>query len=518
MKFRKSTSLFLLLCLLVSLAVPAAATAPEPIEPPVLDPIEAPEAPSDSILDPEQLDGLLSDEVKPETPPREDQTYGFEVKQFAPPDEIFTTLPKAAMLVELNSDTVLYALDPDERNFPASLTKIMTCMLALEYGNLDDVITVSENAVTGLDEAASVSGLKAGEEMRLEDLLYCVMLESANEACNVVAEYISGDNATFVDLMNETAAKLGCTGTHFMNPHGLHDEEHYTTARDMATIAKAALENPMFRKICGTANYTLPATNLQESREIATANKLMLNTVGSGFYYSKASGVKTGFTTPAQCCLISTADNGNIQLLAVILGAPLIQNEHEDWIHRNFPECINLFEYGFNHFKIATVTSTLYPVAEVNVSQSAGAQTVAMAPTSDVRTLIDSDFDPHEILLDIDLPAATVEAPIETGDLLGHVTVTYHNMILGESDLAAITSIARSELSHKADGAKAFVSHNWWKWLVGILIFAVVLLVGYMVFLHVERRLQRKRRIAARRRALEQQRRRKEFRDNYPDV
>jgi len=310
---------------------------------------------------------------------------------------------------------------------------------------------------------------------------------------------------------------LGCIGTHFANPHGLHSEEHYTTAHDISLIVRAALENEDFVRITSAASYDLPATNMQEGRELSTTNKLMLDTIGSGFYYSKASGIKTGFTTPAQCCLVSTADNGNLKLLAIIMGAPLIQDENENWVYRNFPEAINLFEYGFNHFSISTVMSTLYPVAEVQVNQSAGAQTVALAPTSEVRTIIDANFDSKEIILDVDLPSTTVDAPVEAGDVLGTVTVSYHGMILGRSDLAAITSIERSEISHKSDNAKAYVENNWWKWLVGILLVFIGLLIAYIVFLYIYRRQMRKRKIAARRRALELQRRRQNIRDVWPN-
>ena len=497
MKLRQWSAIFLLLCMLLSLTV----TATE-LEPSEEEAAAGEEVPTDEEAEAEQ-----------EAPVQE----GFAVQQYAATTDIFKTTPFAAMLIELNSGTTLYALDPYEQNYPASLTKVMTCWLALEYGNLDDVLTVSETAMQNLHESGSTSGLEVGEQMRLEDMLYCMMLESANETCNVIAEYVSGDVESFVNLMNQTAAELGCTGTHFANPHGLHDENHYTTAYDLSLIVRAALENENFRTICTTASYDLPATNLHEGRTLSTTNKLMLNTVGSGYYYSKAAGIKTGFTTPAQCCLISTASNGNLDLLCVIMGAPLIQDENENWVYRNFPEAINLFEYGFDHYKIATVMSTLYPVAEVQVNQSAGAQTVALAPTQEVRTIIDADYDADEIILDINIPNTTVNAPVEAGDVLGTVTVSYQGMILGRSNLAAITSVSRSEITHKAESTKAYVEDNWWKWLVGILLTVVILLVAYIVLMQVIRRQQRKRKVAARRRALEMQRRKQKLRDHFPD-
>ena len=497
MKRTRWYAILLLLCMLLTLAAPASATETEPAE--------VPDASATEEQDAAKTSPSVSDKE------------GFVVQRYPEALEIFTTVPHAAMLIDLNSGITLYEMDSFEKNYPASLTKIMTCWLALKYGNLDDVVTVSETALQNLHESGSTSGLMAGEQMRLEDLLYCMMLESANESCNVVAEYISGDVEAFVALMNQTAAELGCIGTHFANPHGLHNEEHYTTAYDISLIVRAAWENEDFRKITTTAHYDLPATNLQEGRQLSTTNRLMLDTASSGFYYSKAAGIKTGFTTPAQCCLVSTADNGNLNLLAIILGAPLAQDENENWVYRNFPEAINLFEYGFNHYSISTVMSTLYPVAEVQVNQSAGAQTVALAPTQEVRTIIDANYDPSEVILDIDLPAATVDAPVEAGDVLGSVTVTYQGLVLGRSDLAAITSVARSEITHKADNTKAYVENNWWKWLVGILVAAIVLMVVYIILLQVIRRQQRKRKVAARRRALEMQRRKQQFRDIWPE-
>ena len=498
MKLRKWSAIVLLLCLLWSIAVPVMATETA--------------APEEGVT--EEITQVEPEEAAPTDT---DKKEGFVVQKYAETMEIFKTIPAAVMLIDLNSGVTLYELDSYERNFPASLTKIMTCWLALEHGNLNDILTVSETALQNLHESGSTSGLQVGEQMRLEDMLYCMMLESANESCHVIAEHISGTVEAFVALMNQTAAELGCVGTHFANPHGLHNEEHYTTAYDISLIVRAALKNEDFVRITSAATYDLPATNLQEGRQLSTTNKLLIDSIGSGYYYSKASGIKTGFTTPAQCCLVSTADDGNLKLLAIIMGAPLVQDEHENWVYRNFPEAINLFEYGFNSFNISTVMSTLYPVAEVQVNQSAGAQTVALAPVQEVRTIIDENYDPKEIILDVHLPSKTVDAPIEAGDILGSVTVSYHGMVLGHSDLAAITSIARSEISHKTERTKAYVEGNWWKWLLGIVLTFFGLIAVYVVAMYFYRRQMRRRKIAARRRALEMQRRRQNIRDVWPN-
>lgn len=494
MKMKKWLAGFLvLLCLIM--ALPVSATEPEAME-----------------EEPEQ-----AEEIQPDTVESEDRTEGFTVKQYAEALSIFRTVPNAALLLEMDSDITLYGLNIHEKNYPASLTKIMTVLLALENGNLSDVLTVSATALEGLHESGSTVGLVEGEQMTLENLLYCTMVSSANEACNVIAEYVSGTVDAFVELMNTRAQELGCMNTHFANPHGLHDEDHYTSAYDLSLIARKALEYDVFRTICNTSSYTVPATNLSGERQLTTTNELIQTTGSSGYRYSKAAGVKTGFTSPAQCCLVSTADDGNLSLLLVILHAPRQEDENGNWVSRSFPEAINLFEYGFDSFQRSTIMSTLYPVAEVTVNQSAGAQTVALAPVTEVRSVIDQDYDPDDVVLEIDIPNSTVDAPVEAGQVLGSVTVVYQGMVLGRSDLAAITSIARSEITYKASNTKAYVENNWWKWMAGILVAAVVCLVAYVVLMRIYYRQQRKRKLAARRRALEQQRRKRNVYDGWND-
>lgn len=429
--------------------------------------------------------------------------------------QIFNSKVGAALLIELNTGEVLYSKNADEKKYPASLTKIMTCMLVLENGDLDDIITVSETALSDPEVQEQMDKdhhLQVGEQMRLEDMLYYLMLESANEACMVLAEYVSGSVEDFVALMNETAAELGCTGTHFANPHGLHNEEHYSTANDLAKITQKAMENEFFCTVTDTATYELPATNMQDGRTISSTNQLINDKMATNaYYYSKASGIKTGFTTPAGRCLISTATNENLKLLSVILQAETALDDNGNYVFRSFPETINLFEWGFEHYKITTVLSTLYPVAEIPVNMAAGSETVALAPAQEIRTLMESDYDPDLVELDVTLSAESVDAPVEAGQVLGSVTVSYNGEVLGTCELAAITGISRSEITHQATQTRDYVEDNWWKWLVGILVgIAVAIVIGFFV-LQYYRRQQRRRKVAARRRALELQRRKREW-------
>ena len=433
-------------------------------------------------------------------------------------DGIFNSPVGSALLVETSTGTVLYEKDANEQRYPASLTKIMTCMLVLANSDLNDIVTVSETALAGMEVGSSIGDnhLEVGEQMRLEDMLYLVMLESANEATIALAEHVAGSLEAFVELMNRTAQELGCTNTHFANPHGLHDEDHYTTANDLRKIVEKALEDETFRTITNTSTYELPATNFHESRTMYSTNQLINKDMGSNyFYYSKASGVKTGFTTPAGRCLITTATDDNLHLLSIILKAETMPDENGNWVYRSFPETINLCEWGFENYRISTVMSTLYPVAEIPVNMAAGAEAVALAPVQEVRTLIEADYDPDKVILNVTLHSDSVDAPVEAGQVLGEVTVSYDGEILGSSELAAITSVARSEISRKANESAVYVAANWWKWLVGILLTIAVVIIVCLILLQYYRRQQRKRKVAARRRALELQRRRREW--NIPE-
>ena len=320
--------------------------------------------------------------------------------------------------------------------------------------------------------------------------------------------------------MNEKAAELGCTGTHFANAHGLHDENHYTTAQDLALIVQAAMAYPEFREISNTPQYTVPATNMSEERKLYSTNKLISTTTdtsGGNYYYSKAAGIKTGFTTPAQRCLISTATNDNLQFLGVILYAENAYNEETgSYDFRSFPEFINMCEYFFERYQYTTVLTTLYPVAEMPVNQSAGAQTVALAPVAEIRSLVSQDFDPETVQLNVQLDYESVDAPVEAGTVLGSVTVLLGDKEVGTVDLAAITSVVRSEVTHRAEATREYVEDNWWKWLVGILLLIVALIVLCFFLLQLYRRRERKRKVAARRRALEMRERQERLREYSP--
>ncbi len=353
---------------------------------------------------------------------------------------------KGAILVELNSDSIVYEHNADQRLYPASLTKIMTCLLALEHGNLSDVITVDGSLLEDMDEDASAVGLQDGELMTLEELLYCVMVPSANDASIVVAAHIGGSVEQFVEMMNQKATDLGCTGTHFVNPDGLHDDEHYTTARDMYIITKAALESETFRAICGTAVHELPETNTSSKEMLYTTNYFLSTILTPDYYWEKVSGVKTGFTTPAGRCLVSLVDEGEYRYLSVVLGCEDDYDEDGYPIYGSFIESRKLLEYGLDNFTFAAVLSHLSPIAQVPVTSGA-VDSVVIAPEADVNALLPLSYDPAKIQVEYTLDAGeSLTAPLAADQVVGTATVSYDGKVVGQTGVRTIAAVDRNKI------------------------------------------------------------------------
>lgn len=401
----------------------------------------------------------------------------------------FSVAAKAALLVDLNTGRTVYEQDADERIYPASLTKIMTCLLALENGNLSDVVTVSASALEDLDIDSSVAGLQVGEQMTLENLLYCMMVVSGNDACNVIAEHIAGSITDFVRMMNQRTYELGCLNTHFSNPHGLHDENHYTTARDLSIITQAALKSENFRQIVDTYEYQLPDDNVRQNiPKLKTTNMLIYRSMSNSLYYSRAHGIKTGYTSQAGRCVISEATGDGLDLLGIVCGAATTILDSGDLLMENFTECARLFDYGFDNYSYLPIMSPLYPVDQVKINNSAGAEAVAVAPQDEIKVLLPNDYDPDKLVTDIQLNSDSVDAPVREGDVLGSATVTYAGEILGQTKLLAITDVARSEISSAAAGTGAYIQKNWWKWVVIAIFVAVGVILALIVLYQLRKR------------------------------
>lgn len=268
------------------------------------------------------------------------------IEQDAPAADDISVTAYAAYLMDMDTGVTLYQYKADDKNYPASTTKVMTAYLCLKYGDPKDIVTVESSAFEDLSQAASTGNLVVGETMSVHRLLQSLLVVSASEAANVVAEYISGSREKFVDLMNQEAQELGCTGTHFANCHGLPNSDHYTTARDLAIIAQAAMEYEEFREIVGSAITTLAATNVHGTQQITSTNGVLPGSSYPDYSYPYAIGIKTGHTSVAGYCLVSAADKDGRRLLCVVMGCGSRT--------ASFSQTVRLFEWGYANYDALT--------------------------------------------------------------------------------------------------------------------------------------------------------------------
>lgn len=356
---------------------------------------------------------------------------------------------KAALLVDANTGAIVYAKNEHQELYPASLTKIMTALLvveAIDKGqlSLDQEVTAS-STIESLDTDGSTANIKPGEIMTVEQLLYCMLVVSANEACVILAEAVSGSVDAFVDQMNEKAQALGCENTHFVNPTGLQDSQHYTSAWDLYLITKEALTHKDFVRISDTGDITLPATNLHEARALHSTNYLISVWRSRGYINKNAHGIKTGSTSEAGHCLVSSAAKGSLSFISVVLGCDRLTLEDGEIRTMSFYETNRLFQWGFDNFSYKTIlTADEYP-KEVAVSLSK-IDHVTVHPARDVEILMPNDLEPEDLERTITLNSDPVEAPITTGDKLGTIQLSYQGTVYATEDLLALNDVEASRL------------------------------------------------------------------------
>ena len=268
----------------------------------------------------------------------------------------------AGILIDFKTGNVLYSKNGNERRYPASTTKILTAILAIEKCNLDDIVTVSKSAVSSIPSGYSTAYLSADEEISVRDLITVFLVHSANDAGYVLAEHISGSIDAFADLMNSKAKEIGCIDTHFTNPSGIHDENHYTTASDLALIARYCMQNATFRSIVSKKTCTISSTNKFGERSYINTNDLL--NPSSKYYLEECVGIKTGYTSQAKNCLISACSKNGLGLICVILGANPINNSESS----RYIDSINLFKYGYSNYSLKTLIDKGDVVETIKIS------------------------------------------------------------------------------------------------------------------------------------------------------
>ena len=359
-------------------------------------------------------------------------------------EEIPDIASPSALLMDYSSGKILYEKNINEKRYPASLTKIMTAIIVLENCELSDIATVSYDAVMSLSSGYVTANLQIGEELTVEQLLYVLMVGSSNDAAIVLAEHVSGSVEKFADLMNEKAKELGCTSTNFVNPNGAHDENHYSTAYDLALMAKYAMKNETFRTLVSTTSYTLPTTNKydREDRIFRTTNSLLhLDTSdrADNYYYQYATGIKTGFTTPAGNCLIASANKNNLELITVVLGA----GQTKDGLSLRYLDTLSLFDYGYSTYTLKQIINKGGIIQTLNIKNATRkTKKVEAVVANDVYALMKQADKNSAVLPEINLND-NLKAPLKKGDVIGSVTYTVEGIQYTE-DLLANNDVKKS--------------------------------------------------------------------------
>lgn len=401
----------------------------------------------------------------------------------------------AAIVMDAASGQVLYEKNSQEKKYPASITKILTVLIALEHNvDFNATVTMSENAIWGVERDSTLIGLDVGEQVTVKDLVYATMVKSANECAYALAEYVAGDIESFAKLMNERAAEIGCKNTHFITPNGLHDEDHYTTAYDMALITKEALKNETFREIAGTLNYTVPATNLtDETRPLWNGNK-MINPA-EPYYYEYCEGGKTGYTMKANNTLMTFAKKDGLELICVIMDC--------DGAKYAYSDTKALYNYCYNNYVY------YYPLSDFSfesTEENATDQNVILNNyySSLDHDMIDLSVDKdYALLLNKSVDTTQIEKTVTfydeaKDDQLGEITFAYDGEQIGSTPITSTTPSLSSQMSQKKETKP---TTSIWKTIgkialrIGIVIGALlVVLIIYLIFAAIVRNVKRNRR------------------------
>ena len=375
--------------------------------------------------------------------------YDPEKPENLSPDQLYA---RSAILIEANTGKVIFEKNADDIMYPASTTKIMTALLGIERGDLSATVVATETALNVPDDGSSMD-LRLGEEINFTDLIYGTMLCSANEGANLIAETVAGSIDAFIPMMNERAREIGCRNTHFVNAHGYHDPYHYTTARDMALIAREAMKNNVFRQVVSTVTYDLPRSNIQRARSLTTSNRLLREPTEeykNSYYYADASGIKTGYHSQAGYCIVSYAERDGVELISVVF--------YSD-IYGRWTDTRKLMEYGFAQY-VSVTPIELYNMNPITIeTRSYSLNDPNMGKLDLVCVVAESGQNAYIIATEAEVNEMAKNlrgtmlieykrdfvAPIEAGEVMGTMTYVTDDGVPVRYNLIAARSVAVRE-------------------------------------------------------------------------
>lgn len=404
---------------------------------------------------------------------------------------------KSVFLYELNTQTLMYAWQPDVALPPSSFVKILTAIIAIENGNLDSAVTVTESALADLPASAVSVDLLANEVLTLRDLLYCMLVGSANDAAAVIAQYIAGSQTAFTEMMNAFAKELGCTGSNFTNPHGLHDPQQMTTARDTAKILEYAMKNETFRTVFGATEYTVAATNKSPERYLVTGNYMMSTEEVEIYIDERVTGGRTGVANDSTRCLATVAKSGTMELMCIVMGAASVYEQGGNRIrsYGGYNETKSLLDTGFTGNSVFQILYDGQALLQYDIENADALLTVG--PHANVSTVLPENVTMADLSLRYSEDGSKLRAPIAAGDKVCSVEIWHQGLRLAATDLYAMNNVRdRSVVSEyePEDGSL-------WACIAVIVLLALV--IAAFVFMFATRRgrrvLQRLRRLRAKR-------------------
>lgn len=410
---------------------------------------------------------------------------------------------------EVNSGTVIYSYNPDVKLSTGTLSKIVTALVAIENCELDEIVTCSEGIQSKVPGSSQKVHLKSLEQLTVEDLLYCLLLQSANDAAVALAEHVAGTTNAYVELMNQRVKKMGCTNTEFGNISGLDTAVSYTTARDMARILTEAAENETFVQISGTAKYEVPATNLADARKLTTTNYMIDNSVIPQYLDDKVTSGLASYSEASGANLACTAEHKNMKLVCVVLGALRVFDTEETWkatSYGNFDEMQELLDYIYTGFKVNRI---LYEGQALNqFSVIGGESDVVGGPYINYDTVLPIDCGMDNLYMTYKPVNKDYIAPIKKGEMIATVAITYRNSCIAEAEIYSMNSVVKAEDSDVSIRSTAVKADNDGEGILGFITSIGVLLAGifgmyllYNAYRRARKRVQRRRRRASRRRS-----------------
>ena len=360
-------------------------------------------------------------------------------------DRMTDATGKAAFVYEKNTGTVIYAYNPDLQLYPGSLSKIMTAIIAIEQGDLDEQVTISTANYNTLPAGALNQKLKEGEVMTLKDLLYCMILQSANDAAITIAEHIAGSESAFVALMNQYAQDIGCQNTVFNNCHGLDSGGQCTTARDMAKITEYAMKNSVFRELFGATSYTVEQTNKSEERNLKSLNYLMEKTIVPKLNDDRVTGGVASYPNASTgASIVCTAEDNGLSLICVVLGSSRVFNKSGTVkTYGNFEEVLDLLDFVYDGYKVCRLLHDGQSMSQFTVSNGEN-QVVGQCHTS-MDAVLPADAKLDNLILKYSVANGGLTAPIQLDQKIATLQIWYRTSCVAETELYAMSSVRSTE-------------------------------------------------------------------------